>query len=57
MLPDTPITKPAQMINNMNRQEIETLYMFLTEEGSELLGRNRDMLRESRKTETDICHP
>lgn len=31
------------MINNLNRQEVETLYMFLTEEGSEILERNRDL--------------
>lgn len=43
MMLDIPITKLAGMINNLNRQEIETLYMLLTEEGSELLERNRDL--------------
>ncbi len=43
MLLDIPIMKLARMINNMNKQEIETLYMFLTEEGSELLERNKDL--------------
>ncbi len=43
MILDIPIIKLAGMINNMNKQEIETLYMFLTEEGSELLERNRDL--------------
>ncbi len=43
MMLDIPITKLAGMINNMNRREIETLYMLLTEEGSELLERNRDL--------------
>ena len=40
---DIPIINLAGIINNMNRQEIETLYMFLTKEGSELLERNRDL--------------
>ena len=43
MMLDIPITKLAGMINNMNKREIETLYMLLTEEGSELLERNRDL--------------
>jgi hypothetical protein len=43
MMLDIPMTKLAGMINNMNRREIETLYMLLTEEGSELLERNRDL--------------
>lgn len=40
---DIPITKLARMINNMNKQEIETLCMFLTDEGDELLERNKDL--------------
>lgn len=40
---DIPIRKLAYMIDSMSSQEIETLYMFLTEEGSELLERNRDL--------------
>jgi hypothetical protein len=43
MMLDIPITKLAGMINNMNKREIETLYMLLTDEGSELLERNRDL--------------
>jgi len=43
MIIDIPIKKIAYMINNMSRQEIETLYMFLTEEGEELLERNKDL--------------
>jgi hypothetical protein len=31
------------MVDSMNSQELETLCMFLTEEGSELLERNKDM--------------
>ena len=40
---EIPIKKLAYMINTMSNQELETLYMFLTEEGSELLERNRDL--------------
>lgn len=40
---DIPITKLARMINNMNKQEIETLCMFLSDEGEELLERNKDL--------------
>jgi len=43
MIIDIPIKKIAYIINNMSRQEIETLYMFLTEEGEELLERNKDL--------------
>ena len=43
MMLDIPMTKLAGMINNMNKREIETLYMLLTDEGSELLERNRDL--------------
>ena len=43
MVVDIPIKKLAYMINTMSNQELETLYMFLTEEGSELLKRNMDL--------------
>ena len=43
MVVDIPIKKLAQIINTMSNQELETLYMFLTEDGSELLERNRDL--------------
>jgi len=43
MVLDIPITKLAGMINKLNKQEIETLYMFLTEDGTELLERNKDL--------------
>ncbi|GEM_PF-2326854 len=43
MMIDIPIRKLAYMIDSMTSQELETLYMFLTEEGSELLERNRDL--------------
>ncbi len=40
---DIPIKKLAYIINAMSNQELETLYMFLTEEGPELPERNRDL--------------
>ncbi len=40
---DIPIRRLAHLINKMNKQEIETLYMFLTEDGAELLERNKDL--------------
>lgn len=43
MVIDIPIRKLAYMINSLNSQEIETLYMFLAEEDSELLERNEDL--------------
>ncbi len=43
LMVDIPIRKLAYMIDSMSSQELETLYMFLTEEGSELLERNRDL--------------
>jgi len=33
----------AGMINNMSSQELETLYMFMTDQGSDLLERNKDL--------------
>lgn len=43
MVVDIPIIRIARVINNMNKQELETLYMFLTEKGTELLERNKDL--------------
>lgn len=43
MVVDIPIVKIACVINNMNKRELETLYMFLTEDGTELLKRNKDL--------------
>ncbi len=43
MVVDIPIIRIACVINNMNKRELETLYMFLTEEGTELLERNKDL--------------
>ena len=43
MILDIPIPDLAGVINKMNSQEIETLYMFLTKQGEELLDRNRDL--------------
>ncbi len=40
---DIPIKNIAYMISQMNKQDIETLYMFLTSEGAELQGRNKDL--------------
>ncbi len=40
---DIPIRRLAHLINSMNKQEMETLYMFLTEDGAELLERNKDL--------------
>jgi len=43
MILNIPIPDIAGMINNMNKQEIETLYLFLTKQGSDLLERNNDL--------------
>jgi hypothetical protein len=40
---DIPIKNIAAMISRMNRQDIETLYMYLTSEGAELQDRNKDL--------------
>ncbi len=53
MLLDIPIIKLAQMINSMDKEEIETLYMFLTDEGAELLERNKDLKFERVKYLTE----
>ena len=39
-----PIQNIAELITSMNKQEIETLYLLLTEEGAELLERKNDVL-------------
>jgi hypothetical protein len=41
---DIPIENIAKLITSMNKQEIETLYLLLTEEGVELLQRKNDVL-------------
>ncbi len=41
---DIPIENIAELITSMNKQEIETLYLLLTEEGAELLERKNDVL-------------
>ena len=43
MVIDIPIRKLAYIINNMNNQELDMLYMYMTEEGSELINRNKDL--------------
>ena len=53
MVLDIPIMQIARMINNMSKQEIETLYMLLTEEGSELLKRNKDLKQKKVKYLTE----
>ncbi len=49
MTVDVPIKQLAYMINRLSRNELETLTMFLTEEGSELLERNRDLASDKAK--------
>ncbi len=44
LLIDIPIKNIAQLITSMNKQEIETLYLLLTEEGEELLERKKDVV-------------
>ncbi len=44
LLIDIPIENIAKLITSMNKQEIETLYLLLTEEGVELLQRKNDVL-------------
>jgi hypothetical protein len=36
-----PIKNIAQMINSLSEHEIETLYLYLTEDGEELLEKKR----------------
>ncbi len=40
---EIPINKLANIIENLSSQELETLYMFLTDEGADLLQRNKDL--------------
>ncbi|MGM0453896.1 MAG: hypothetical protein ACQERN_12090 [Thermodesulfobacteriota bacterium] len=40
---DIKIKDVAQLINKMNKQEFETLYLFLTGEGEELQKRNKEL--------------
>ncbi len=40
---EIPIKNIAKMIDSMNKQEIETLYLLLTEEGNDLLERKKDL--------------
>ncbi len=44
LLIDIPIKNIAKLITSMNKQEIETLYLLLTEEGEELLERKKDVV-------------
>ena len=41
---DIPIKSIAQLISSMSKQELETLYLLLTEEGAELLERKNDLI-------------
>lgn len=49
LLIDIPIENIAKLITSMNKQEIETLYLLLTEEGVELLQRKNDVLHKKVK--------
>jgi hypothetical protein len=40
---DISVSNIAEIIRSMNTQEIETLYLLLTEEGKELLERKKDL--------------
>ena len=40
---EIPINKLANIIANLSIQELETLYMFLTDEGADLFQRNKDL--------------
>ena len=42
---DIPIKNLAHMISRMNKQDMETLYMYLTDEGQELQKRNTDLVQ------------
>ncbi|MBU0465176.1 MAG: hypothetical protein KKE12_16500 [Proteobacteria bacterium] len=41
---DIPIKSLAHMISGMNKQDMETLYMYLTDEGQELQKRNTELV-------------
>ena len=42
MMIDVSVNSIAQIIQSMNNEEIETLYLLLTREGKELLKRKKD---------------
>ncbi|MBU4345415.1 MAG: hypothetical protein KKB05_04230 [Proteobacteria bacterium] len=46
---DIPIKNLAHMISRMNKQDMETLYMYLTDEGQELQKRNTDLVQNKVK--------
>lgn len=46
---DIPIKNLAHMISRMNKQDMETLYMYLTDEGQELQKRNADLVQNKVK--------
>ena len=43
MMIDIPVKEVARIIKSMNDKEVETLTLLLTDEGSELLERKRDL--------------
>jgi len=43
MMIDIPVKEVARIIRSMNDKEVETLTLLLTDEGSELLERKRDL--------------
>ncbi|MBE9561247.1 MAG: hypothetical protein IMF12_00105 [Proteobacteria bacterium] len=46
---DIPIKNVAKLITSMSKQEIETLYLFLIEDGEEILERKKDVLSNNVK--------
>ena len=46
---DISIKNVAKLITSMNKQEIETLYLLLIEDGEELLERKKDVLSNNVK--------
>ena len=46
---DIPIKNLAHMISKMNKQDMETLYMYLTDEDQELQKRNTDLVQNKIK--------
>lgn len=42
MMIDVSVNNIAQIIQSMNNEEIETLYLLLTRDGKELLKRKKD---------------
>ena len=53
MVVNIPIKDVAHMISNMSKQEVETLYLLLTKEGTELLERNNDLQNQRVKYLTE----